>query len=81
MTNISVPLPCPTWARDFHGETEVYTADEMRAYAAECVAAERDCRLCANFTTASGGCVSVLRCVESDQFKKTTPHQYWAEKE
>ena len=33
------PLPTPSWARDMHGETEVYTADEMRAYALAAVAA------------------------------------------
>lgn len=26
-------LPTPAWARDMHGETEVYTADQMREYA------------------------------------------------
>lgn len=38
----------------------------------------RDCRLCGNFTTKSGGCVSVVQCVDSMQFKPTRPHQYWA---
>ena len=37
----------------------------------------RDCRLCANYTTASGGCVSVLRCVDSSEYKATTPRQFW----
>ena len=37
----------------------------------------RDCRLCANFTTASGGCVSILRCVDSNQYKATAPRQFW----
>jgi hypothetical protein len=45
------------------------------------VAAERerwrDCRLCANFTVQSGGCVSVLRCVGGDRYRATTPRQYW----
>lgn len=26
-----VKLPTPSWARDMHGETEVYTVDEVRA--------------------------------------------------
>jgi len=37
----------------------------------------RDCRLCANFTTKTGGCVSVVQCVDSMQFKATPPRQYW----
>jgi hypothetical protein len=37
----------------------------------------RDCRLCANYTTQTGGCVSVVQCVDSAQFKATTPRQYW----
>jgi len=37
-----------------------------------------DCRLCANFTTKTGGCVSVVQCVDSMQFKATPPRQYWA---
>ena len=40
----------------------------------------RDCRLCGNYTTASGGCVSVLRCVDSNQYKATAPRQYWEAK-
>lgn len=38
----------------------------------------RDCRLCGNFTTRTGGCVSVVQCVDSMQFKATPPRQYWA---
>jgi hypothetical protein len=37
----------------------------------------RDCRLCANYTTASGGCISTVKCVDSDQFRATAPRQYW----
>ena len=37
----------------------------------------RDCRLCANFTTKAGGCVSVVQCVDGMQFKATAPRQYW----
>jgi hypothetical protein len=37
----------------------------------------RDCRLCANYTTQAGGCLSVVQCVDSMQFKATAPRQYW----
>lgn len=37
----------------------------------------RDCRVCANFTTASGGCVAVLRCVDSSGYTPTRPRQFW----
>lgn len=75
-------LPEPQ-AEHFGGATgwqvlaKSYTANQMLAYAAEAVAAERDCRLCASYSTASGGCVSVLRCVAGDRFKATAPRQYW----
>jgi hypothetical protein len=56
-------------------EVPVWDADQMRAYGEACVAA--DCRLCANFTTKSGGCVSLVQCVDGSQYKATTPRQYW----
>lgn len=37
----------------------------------------RDCRTCRNFTTASGGCISVLRCEDSSAYKATQPVQLW----
>ena len=37
----------------------------------------RDCRLCANFTTQTGGCISTVQCVDSAQYKATAPRQYW----
>jgi hypothetical protein len=37
----------------------------------------RDCRMCAHYTTKSGGCRSVVQCVDAIQFKATAPHQYW----
>lgn len=37
----------------------------------------RDCRLCAQFTTKTGGCTSLVQCVDSMQFKATAPRQYW----
>ena len=37
----------------------------------------RDCRLCANFTTRSGGCLAVAQCVDSDLFRETAPRRYW----
>lgn len=33
-------LPVAWWARDMHGETQVYTADEMRDYARKAIAAQ-----------------------------------------
>jgi len=35
-----VPLPTPIWARDIHGETEVYLVGDMHAHAAAVSAAE-----------------------------------------
>jgi LmbE family N-acetylglucosaminyl deacetylase len=29
-----VYMPTPSWARDHHGETEVYTGEDLEAYAA-----------------------------------------------
>ena len=63
-------------------ETNCMTkAREIEALRAEANAAlnlwPRDCRLCANYTTSSGGCTSAVQCVDSDQFKTTTPRQYW----
>ena len=37
----------------------------------------RDCRLCANFTTKAGGCVSVVQCVDGNRYAATAPRQYW----
>ncbi len=37
----------------------------------------RDCRTCRNFTTRSGGCVSVLRCVDGSGYKRQGRFQYW----
>ncbi len=39
--------------------------------------AVRDCRTCRNFTTASGGCVSVLRCIDGSSYMQTRPMQFW----
>lgn len=36
-----------------------------------------DCRLCAHVTTHTGGCTSLVQCVDGRQFKATTPRQYW----
>lgn len=41
------------------------------------VAAERDCRTCRNFSTHSGGCVSVLRCTNANAYKRAGVIQYW----
>jgi hypothetical protein len=37
----------------------------------------QDCRLCANYTTATGGCTSVVQCVDASQFRGTSPRRYW----
>ena len=37
----------------------------------------RDCRTCRNFTTRSGGCVSVLRCVDGSGYKRQGRFHYW----
>lgn len=34
------------------------------------IAAERDCRTCKNFRANSGGCVSVLRCTNGNEYKR-----------
>lgn len=41
------------------------------------VEAWRDCRTCRNFTTASGGCVSVLRCVDGSAYTRQGVVQMW----
>lgn len=37
----------------------------------------RDCRTCRNFSTRSGGCVSVLRCVDGSGYQRQGRFQYW----
>lgn len=57
-------------------------ADAIYAYESKqkknAVAAERDCRTCANFTTQTGGCMALVQCTDADQFKPTVPRRYWA---
>ena len=36
-----------------------------------------DCRLCENYTAASCGCTSLVRCVDGGQYRPTPPRQYW----
>lgn len=36
-----------------------------------------DCRICAHYTTQTGGCVSVVQCVDGAQFRAKSPRQYW----
>lgn len=62
------------WADDRH---ELRTLYDQTTLDAALNLWPRDCRLCANFTTQAGGCVSVVQCVDSMQFKATTPRQYW----
>ncbi len=36
-----------------------------------------DCRTCRNFTTRSGGCMSVLRCVDGSRYQRQGVVQIW----
>lgn len=36
-----------------------------------------DCRTCKNFTTKSGGCTSVVRCVDGSRYQPHARFQYW----
>ncbi len=38
---------------------------------------EADCRTCRNFTTRSGGCMSVLRCVDGSRYQRQGVVQIW----
>jgi hypothetical protein len=49
----------------------------LTTYGKACAVAERDCRTCFNYTTKSGGCVSIFQCVDGAQYKITPPRQYW----
>ena len=64
------------FASEWQIATAAYDAGKDAGQAAERKRL-RDCRLCANYTTASGGCVSVLRCVGGNRYRATTPRQYW----
>ena len=57
----------------------VFWSDAFPVYAAppRTLRDALDCRLCANFTTKTGGCVSVFKCVEGSRFKATAPLRYW----
>ena len=37
----------------------------------------RDCRTCRHFTTRSGGCVSVLRCVDGSGYQRQGRFRFW----
>lgn len=37
----------------------------------------RDCRTCRNYTTASGGCRSTLRCVDGGEYRRLNVVQHW----
>jgi hypothetical protein len=37
----------------------------------------RDCRTCRHFTRSSGGCVSVLRCIDGSSYQRLGRIQYW----
>ena len=72
------PMPCP-----FCGHGQLARACDRCADAREIAELRaalldaRDCRTCRNFTTRSGGCVSVLRCVDGSGYKRQGRFQYW----
>ena len=43
----------------------------------EVLRAWRDCRTCKNFATKSGGCMSVLRCVDGSGYQRQGVVQIW----
>lgn len=77
MTDNLPPLPHPV-RHDFVGDDteDLYTADQMSAYAAQTVAAERDCRTCRHFREAAE-CHSVLRCVAGSSYQRSGVVQLW----
>ena len=52
------PLPTPSWARDMHGETEVYTALEMQDYARAALAKAQP--VSAELLDAAQGLIEIL---------------------
>jgi hypothetical protein len=36
-----------------------------------------DCRTCRHYTTASGGCLSVIKCVDGVAYQRAGIRQYW----
>ena len=36
-----------------------------------------DCRTCRHYTTASGGCLSVLKCVDGVAYQRAGIRQFW----
>jgi hypothetical protein len=59
------------------GKVHTLPRSERDAAERDALWAAADCRLCANFTTKSGGCVSLVQCVDGSQYKATPPRQYW----
>ena len=60
-----------------NGWLGAYDKAAFRAYAALLDIWQRDCRTCHYFTTKSGGCTSVVLCVNANRYTATTPKQYW----
>ena len=80
--------PQPKLDAEIRAQTEKLAALRREIYEAECTKREaqrdgaalldaRDCRTCRNFTTRSGGCVSVLRCVDGSSYQRQGRFQYW----
>lgn len=82
------PLPEPDvswvdgkdkWGYDDY--SHAYSAEAMKAYAAQEVAAERDCRTCAHYAPHHYGemlhCASPIRCVGASSYKLSGGVQLW----
>ena len=68
------------WTAVPHEDSDRHPKDGEPLYDRQAIGAmqaEPDCRICARFTRASGGCLSTVNCVNADQFQATRPHQYW----
>ena len=61
---------------DMDIQTEVAWENWQAAWTAA-TTAKQDCRLCAHYTTDTGGCMAIVQCVRGAQFKATAPRQYW----
>ena len=75
------PTPPPmTLAHSSHIAEAMRYGEAMAAWGA---AQERkallDCRTCRQHTTVSGGCLSVLQCVEGSAYQPTVPRRIWAQ--
>jgi hypothetical protein len=70
---LAMHITCETCGSDCNERDELDKAEREIAR----LMLARDCRLCANYTTKSGGCVALVQCVDGQQYKATPPRQYW----